>query len=243
MGRNDEDNDNSEADLDVDDLPDGPNWRLDAEDQFDFSDDSDSEDDVWPGLQAGVPAGAAAPPRMIEIINFAGAGAQNPRQIPMQVNNVGDAVNNPPPAAPAAPRRNNGRRGRRPGHRAPIEQRRQQQQGQQARARARPRQNLIRAVVAEAGQGPQVADLGAEIDAEEQQMERAAPAPGQAAMQPAPLRAMGLERFLELARHDQEDEWDSDELDEFEDNDVDEDDFPQNQRLLRLERARNNPVW
>ncbi|KAK5404414.1 hypothetical protein LTR06_009561 [Exophiala xenobiotica] len=44
-------------------------------------------------------------------------------------------------------------------------------------------------------------------------------APGQGnhpggAMQPGPVRAMGLERFLQLAQQDQEDEWDSDELDE-----------------------------
>ena len=38
---------------------------------------------------------------------------------------------------------------------------------------------------------------------------------------PAPARAMGLERFLELARLDAEDEWDSDELDEDDDGEWD----------------------
>ncbi|RMZ90133.1 hypothetical protein DV736_g2642, partial [Chaetothyriales sp. CBS 134916] len=45
-------------------------------------------------------------------------------------------------------------------------------------------------------------------------------APGQNnhdAANPAPARAMGLERFLELARLDAEDEWDSDELDDDDD--------------------------
>lgn len=45
----------------------------------------------------------------------------------------------------------------------------------------------------------------------------AAAAPGQGnygAQQPAPVRAMGLERFLELAQQDREEEWDSDELDD-----------------------------
>lgn len=44
-------------------------------------------------------------------------------------------------------------------------------------------------------------------------------APGQGnqgAQQPAPVRAMGLERFLELAQQDREEEWDSDELDDVE---------------------------
>jgi E3 ubiquitin-protein ligase RNF14 len=52
---------------------------------------------------------------------------------------------------------------------------------------------------------------------DEPPMVRAAAAPGQgnaAAQQPAPVRAMGLERFLELANNDQEDEWDSDELED-----------------------------
>ena len=39
-------------------------------------------------------------------------------------------------------------------------------------------------------------------------------APGQGNQQAGPIRGMGLDRFLQLAQQDQEDDWDSDELNE-----------------------------
>ncbi len=63
-----------------------------------------------------------------------------------------------------------------------------------------------------------------------------APAPGQGndgQQQPAMLRHMGIDRFLQLAEQDQEDEWDSDELeDEVEDLED-----------LRRRRAMNRRMW
>lgn len=65
---------------------------------------------------------------------------------------------------------------------------------------------------------------------------RAVPAPGQGnpgQQQPAMLRHMGIDRFLQLALQDQEDEWDSDELED-EVNDLVE---------LRRRRALNRRMW
>lgn len=188
----DADDDVSVHSGDTDDLPDGPNWVLDPDQAFPVDDDdSESEGDVWvPGPAFNrhqVAAAAGNQPPQIQIINFAQAGVRNPFHEPArnQQNNFADLpIQAPPPPRAPNPPRRRNR-DRRPQH-------------------------------------PPVAaahdDLAAEILAEEnQRMERLNAAPGQrhdAALQPAPVRAMGLERFLEMARNDMEDEWDSDELDE-----------------------------
>ena len=195
----DEDDDDDDIDdsddVDTDELPEGPNFFFNAERLFDHSDDSDSEDDIWPGLPQQPANQEVARPRepRIEIINFAQAGVRNPRHIALQGQANGQPINNrngaqmAPPPAPAPPQRNNNRRG--------------------------DRQMPLRPHLPENAAG----NLGVEIEAEgNQRFERAVAAPGQGnhAIQPAPLRAMGLERFLELARDNREDEWDSDELEE-----------------------------
>ena len=182
---------------DTDILPDGPNWRLGDLQAVEFAEDSDSEDDVWPGFRPQLANAEPAPrpePR-IEIINFAQAGVRNPRHIPMQgqaniqPRNARNGMRGPPPPAPAPPIRNDNRLRNQQQHRQPIQPENQH-----------------------------LADLGIEIEVEgNQRGARAMAAPGQgneAALQPAPVRAMGLERFLELARDNREDEWDSDELED-----------------------------
>ena len=148
----------------------------------------------------------------IEIVNFARAGGAANARI---FQNVPRAAPAAPPPAPAPPRRARG------GRRAV-----QQRVPNRNRPEARPRN-----VPAIPGFGHGAQDLRVQLQAEvhdhleehdaenveHEEVVRAGPAPGQgrgAAQQPAPLRAMGLERFLELAQRDQEDEWDSDELDE-----------------------------
>jgi E3 ubiquitin-protein ligase RNF14 len=148
----------------------------------------------------------------IEIVNFARAGgAANPR-IFQNVPRAAPAAPAPAPA-PIPPRRARGR------HRA-VQQRvqvRHQPEGG--------RGNLPRVPGFAHGAQDVRAQIQADArdhleeheaeDVEHEEVIRAAPAPGQgrgAAQQPAPLRAMGLERFLELAQRDQEDDWDSDEL-------------------------------
>jgi E3 ubiquitin-protein ligase RNF14 len=148
----------------------------------------------------------------IEIVNFARAGgAANPRIF----QDVRRAAPVAPPPAPVPPRR--GRGGRRA-----VQQRAQvRHQPEAGRGNlpgipgfAHGAQN-VRAQM-QANARDHLEEHNAE-DLEHEEGIRAGPAPGQgrgAAQQPAPLRAMGLERFLELAQRDQEDEWDSDELDE-----------------------------
>jgi E3 ubiquitin-protein ligase RNF14 len=178
----------------------------------DFVHFSDEEDDSSEEEPAPDQRPAQGRDVRIEIVNFARAGgAANPRIF----QNIPRAAPVAPPPAPIPPRR--ARRGRRD-VRQPVQGRRQPQAG---------RANLprnpgfahglhdLRAQIQEAARD-HLEEHDAE-DVEHEEVIRAGPAPGQgrgAAQQPAPLRAMGLERFLELAQRDQEDEWDSDELDE-----------------------------
>jgi len=127
----------------------------------------------------------------IEIVNFARQGVQNQR-IPLP-DRPRVAV---PPPAPAPPQRERG-----------------PQEGDRQRAIQNGAHRAVRGAPV-----PHHDDDGGG-----RPMVRARPAPGQGngfgAQQPAPVRAMGLERFLQLALQDQEDEWDSDELEELEDGD------------------------
>jgi E3 ubiquitin-protein ligase RNF14 len=193
----------------------------DEEDNFeDFGPDDDfmrfldEEDDTSDDEPAPDQRPAQARDVRIEIVNFARAGgAANPRIF----QNIRRAPRPaPPPAPPPAPV---------PPRRARGGQRAVRQQAQVRRQPEAGRGNLLG--VRRFAHGAQ--DLRAQRQAgardhrdahdadnvEQEEIIRVGPAPGQgrgAAQQPAPLRAMGLERFLELAQRDQEDEWDSDEL-------------------------------
>jgi len=168
----------------------------------------------------------------IEIVNFARPGARNPQRIALPER---PRVAEPrPPVAPNPPRQR-GRRG----------------QGQQANRQRQIRNGPAHAVrpvaLNDAQQGPIALNarlpnraedhvaLNANIGAnplgqpppEPAAMPLPLAAPGQGnhpaanMNQAGPARAMGLERFLELARNDMEDEWDSDELDDVDDADFD----------------------
>ncbi|EXJ60952.1 hypothetical protein A1O7_05105 [Cladophialophora yegresii CBS 114405] len=92
-------------------------------------------------------------------------------------------------------------------------------QGHQARARAgqpaarAPRDVRVEEGLDGLGQGNPHA-LIQDNDAAEPPGELPPAAPGQGNQQAGPVRGMGLDQFLQLAREDREDEWDSDELDE-----------------------------
>jgi E3 ubiquitin-protein ligase RNF14 len=171
-----------------------------------FSDEEDDSSDEEPAPDQRPAQGRDV---RIEIVNFARAGGAANRRI---FQNIPRAA---PPPAPVPPRR--AHRGRRD-VRQPVRGRRQPQAGPANLPRnpgfAHGRQDLRARIQEEARDHLEEHD---EEDVEHEEVIRAGPAPGQgrgAAQQPAPLRVMGLERFLELAQRDQEDEWDSDELNE-----------------------------
>jgi E3 ubiquitin-protein ligase RNF14 len=168
-----------------------------------FSDEEDDSSDEEPAPDQRPAQGRDV---RIEIVNFARAGGAANRRIFQNIPRVA------PPPAPVPPRR--ARRGRRD-VRQPIQGRRQPRAGPANLPRNPGFAQDLRAQIQEAARDhPEELD---EEDVEHEEVIRAGPAPGQgrgAAQQPAPLRAMGLERFLELAQRDQEDEWDSDELNE-----------------------------
>ena len=166
-------------------------------------DDDDSEDEE--------PAPHIRPrERAIEFVNFA-RGNQAQRIILPD-----EPVAVPPPApVPPQPRGVRRRRARQRNVQPVVGQRQapvEQAVDPDARLLA-----LMRAVEA--------INAGVDVDdpanpAEPIVLPRAAPGQGNAdGNQPAPARAMGLERFLELAQNDREDEWDSDELDEDDEDD------------------------
>lgn len=183
----------------ISDAPDGLNWEID------------------PALLRNIRQPAprdepAAPPRQrqIEIVNFARPGAanqhiipiygQNPQRLQQPIGARHAAGRQVPPAPmppqPAAQQRDNRRQGNNDrGLQDDIDL-------EDFLANLRFDNEPDEAADAQEDDGP---------------VERAAPAPGQGnhwAQQPAPVRAMGLERFLQLAAQDQEDEWDSDELED-----------------------------
>lgn len=147
----------------------------------------------------------------IEIVNFARAGVANQRIF----ENVVQRPRGAPPPVPVPPRRQNAqgpRAGRANLPRVPGFPHGARDLRAHVRADAR-------AQLEAHDSGDEAEDEGEDEADDEVEMVRPAAAPGQgneAAQQPAPVRAMGLERFLELAQQDAEDEWDSDELEEIE---------------------------
>jgi E3 ubiquitin-protein ligase RNF14 len=201
-----------------------------------FSDDED-EAGQQP-LHRGRAEPAAPANLQIEIVNFAREGVVNHR-IQQII-----AAPFPPRQAPAAPvpgppRRGGGAwhppRGRigGRGRGAHIPNQNQNPNPNQGRGRNRGRGNLRAPQAAHRRPPPQEpvpnpipAESSDSSDTEDEvplRFPRAAPAPapGQGnhgQQQPAMLRQVGIDRFLQLAERDQEDEWDSDELeDEMED--------------------------
>ena len=156
---------------------------------------------------AALPRELAELPRDMraEVLNFVRAGVpvENihiERHDPARAQQPAQRVPNPLPPAPNPPNRN---------QRARIGRRRIHENIDDAHALL---EQLHLQDAENDGGGNDENDAG-----DPEPVERAAPAPGQGnhwAQQPAPVRAMGLERFLQLAAQDQEDEWDSDELDE-----------------------------
>ena len=176
-----------------------------------FADEEESSDDEEPAPDQ------RRNRNVIEIVNFARPGGDHAQRIALPERPR--PADPPPPAVPNPPRAARRRRGR----------------GQQANRQRAMRNEPAR--IARDGQAPgppqpqlqapgrqQVGAQNAAGPVNGHEEEVAPPvlpyaAPGQGnhpggAMQPGPVRAMGLERFLQLAQQDQEDEWDSDELDE-----------------------------
>jgi E3 ubiquitin-protein ligase RNF14 len=154
---------------------------------------SDEEDDSSDDEPAPDQRPAQARDVRIEIVNFARAGgAANPRIF----QNVRHAPLPPaPPPVPVPPRRARG------GQRAV-------QQPEAGRANLLPLPGLAHGAPGVRAQAQVDArDLLDMNDADNEQAEIM-----RVGLEPA--RAMGLERFLELAQRDQEDEWDSDEWNE-----------------------------
>ena len=151
-------------------------------------------------------------PFHIEIVNAAGQHI---------IHNIPERPRPVLPAAPApqpAARRNRRRRGQQqaPNHRAPPNHGRPPPALQNNRPAVRDNPgNLMGPARLEPAFFEGLLGNDGQEDVDDQLMVRAAAAPGQGnAAAEQPVRAMGLERFLELANNDQEDEWDSDELDD-----------------------------
>jgi E3 ubiquitin-protein ligase RNF14 len=166
-----------------------------------FSDDEEDTSDEEPAPNQRRPGRAG--PMQIELVNAAGQHI---------IHNIPER----PQLAPA--RLNQRRQGRQqaPNHRAPPHHGRPPPAPQNIWRRLQDPQADQAPPAGAVGNPLERLPSGDEEDAIEPVMIRIAAAPGQgneAAQQPAPVRAMGLDRFLELANNDQEDEWDSDELD------------------------------
>lgn len=147
--------------------------------------------------------------RHIEIVNFGRQGGPNAQRFVLPERPRAAPA---PPAAPNPPRRPRGRRGggqqgnrQRAMRNEPARANRQLPNQEARPAAARPVQQAVPALV-------QVANHN-RVNAEAEPLPGALPlaAPGQGNN---PGFAQGLERFLQLARDDQEDEWDSDELED-----------------------------
>lgn len=161
----------------------------DEEDDFDFEDEDDTDDEE--------PAPDQRRPNRnmhIELVNFAGNGANRRIELPQRPRAAAAAAAAPPPVPNPPRRRGRGQEGNR-----------QQRVRQEPQRRARPGGQPV--IIRGGAQG-------ARVDVEPRNLPNAAPGQGNGAQLPAGIRAMGLERFLELAQQDLEDEWDSDELDE-----------------------------
>ncbi|EXJ91549.1 hypothetical protein A1O3_00097 [Capronia epimyces CBS 606.96] len=207
----------SDADSDDDDLP--PENFNAFRGHRPFADEGSSDD------EEPAPGQRRNRNMRIEIVNFARPGAQIPQWIelpeqPRAAAPAPQAVPNPPRARRRGGGGQQGNRQRnmineparavRGGHA-------QAHGHDQARARARHQapNNALRAGDGQFDQRPPPQPDGAAPI-----LPLAAPGQGNhpgargGGQQPGPVRAMGLERFLQLAIQDQEDEWDSDELDD-----------------------------
>lgn len=197
----DSDND-SDSDSDDGEIPDD----ADLDDNFFASDEEDETDDDEPAPDQRRPQRNM----QVEIINFAREGAHNHRivhNIPEQPLN-----NRPPPAAPIPPRRGQQQRNLRRGAQQANHQRRLEQEPHRAMNRDRqPPQHVGRPQ-------PRAAPVAAPafIGPEEEGQENIRVIPPLAAPGQGNNIAAALDRFLALAAADEEDEWDSDELDEVE---------------------------
>ncbi|KIX09265.1 uncharacterized protein Z518_00344 [Rhinocladiella mackenziei CBS 650.93] len=198
-----------ESDSDDDDLP-PENFEAFRGDRPFADEDSSDDEEPAPDQRRNM---------HIDIVNFARPGGQNHQRIelPERPRDAG----HPPPPVPDPPRARR-RRGRgQPGNR-------QRAMNNEPTRALRP---------APAPHPRRANGGGAQVPAHEdvQNVQHDPPprqgellilplaAPGQGnhpaaaaggGAPPGPVRAMGLERFLQLARQDQEDEWDSDELDD-----------------------------
>jgi len=156
---------------------------------------------------------------VIEIVNFARPGAQNPQLIALPERPRAGAVVPPPAPNPpqGQPRRGNGQQANR--QRAMANEPGRANPGQ-ARFRAhlprrppaRPQQDARVIDVANGEIDPAIVDGDHNGAADEAPGQLPPAAPGQGNQQAGPIRGIGLERFLQLAEQDQEDQWDSDEL-------------------------------
>ena len=227
-GNNWEDSDNDSSDSSSEsDLEDQDFEDLAGDDLLQFSDEDDTDDEEpAPDQRQGRDV-------RIEMINFARAGAAGNNRIVHHL--LARQAPVPPPPVPAPPNgrgarhAERGRGAQRPAHQQPNRQPAQArvprvavppviQRGARANMpRRAPDENNLHGARLQMAHEDDDQRAVQEDDEDEvviEEMVRAAPAPGQgreAAQQPAPVRAMGLERFLELAQQDREDEWDSDE--------------------------------
>ncbi|KAL6243651.1 hypothetical protein RBB50_009644 [Rhinocladiella similis] len=177
-----------------------------------FADELDSTDDEEPAPDQ------RRNRNVIEIVNFARPGGENAQRIALP--EPPRLAERPPPAAPNPPRAMPRRRGR--GHQDRHPRGMGNGHGQAGRdGHGRPQGGQQRRV--DQVQVPveaEVAVVNNDVGLQGGEMPflpHAAPGQGNhpdGALAAGPGRAMGLERFLQLALQDQEDEWDSDELDE-----------------------------
>lgn len=181
-----------DTDSEDDDLP--PENFDDFRGERPFEDEDTSDEEPAPDQRRNM---------HIEIVNFARPGGNNAQRIALP-----ERPRAPEPAPPAVP--NPPRRRRRGGGQQGNRQRAMRNEPARAMVDAQPPPRRQ-----EAPRNP--AQNVAAGDGDLPVLPQAAPGQGNhagGAMQPGPVRAMGLERFLQLAQQDEEDEWDSDELDE-----------------------------
>lgn len=190
LGEWDEIMEMEDTDSEDEDLP--PENFDDFRGERPFEDDDTSDEEPAPDQRRNM---------HIEIVNFARPGGNNAQRIALPERPR--APEPPPPAVPNPPRR------------------RQRGGGQQGNRQRAMRNEPARAMLnrqppvrrQQANRNPEQ-DVPA-ADGDRPVLPQAAPGQGNhvgGAMQPGPVRAMGLERFLELAQLDEEDEWDSDEI-------------------------------
>lgn len=235
-----DDDDLSDDDDDERDI----NWfernpvRRDDDDDDDAAHFSDEEEIGQEPVRRGRERPAAPADVRIEIVNFAGQGIANQQIVQVPHQGPPPPAPAPPPRGGGArqPARGRGGAGRGRGGQPLLPQPRNRNHNQnQARGRGRGRGGGRAAPPRAAAPEParerrppihpappfdnesDSSDTEDEVPIRFPRGAAPAPAPGQGndgQQQPAMLRHMGIDRFLALAEQDQEDEWDSDELEE-----------------------------